>query len=179
MIEAKWLFENHLKHLALEHYLNAELERFNDLNESEAEDILSQSLNRPISGFPATKSYFGSTTERIALQLQENQCGQSKEMIHMYKTALSNCRTCIELFNAILLSLPDREAWLMKQIYIQQYSLSMILQLPDNPFGFCARSTLSRYRNRILNKANLFLHSYAPKGVDICLLERFDNELKP
>ena len=82
MIDAQWLFENHFSHLALEKYLLARIEHLilpNDLRN--AEEISGQTLKRPPLDMPPQKNYQGSSTERIALLLQETETNQPKETI--------------------------------------------------------------------------------------------------
>ena len=82
MIDAQWLFENHLSHLALGKYLLARIEHIilkNDLRN--AEEISGQTLKRPPLGMPPQKNNQGSSTERIALLLQKTETNQPKDTI--------------------------------------------------------------------------------------------------
>jgi len=179
MIDAQWLFENHLNHLALEKYLLLQIEhiiRPSDFRN--AEEISSQVLRSYPLGIPPQKNHQGSSTERIALILQRDTPEQPKELISEYEPLLSFCRFLIELYDAILVSLTSKEAWLIDTIYHHGWTMEMIQRAPDSPYGSCDRSTVYRAKKRIIKKANSFIQIYIPKEVSQCRLEIFMSELK-
>lgn len=179
MIDAQWLFENHLNHLALEKYLLSRMEHITHPDRIEnAAEILGQTLKRPSLGMPPQNSFQGSSTERIALALQGGSADQPKETIAEYEQLLSFCRFLIELYDAVFISLTSNEAWLIDAVYRQGLTMEMIQHVPDTPYGSCDRSTVYRTKNRIIKKANHFIQTYIPKEVSQCRMEIFVNVLK-
>ena len=179
MVNAQWLFENHLSHLAMEKYLLTRIDHIIRPSSLEnAGEILSQTLKHPVSDIPIQKNHQGSSTERIALLLQEKEKEQSKESIEELNQQLFLCRFLLELYDAVLVSLIPREAWLVEAIYHQGIPISSIVNEPDCPYGYCDRSTIYRTRKRIIQKSDYFLQTYIPKEVSQCRLEKFMIELK-
>ena len=178
MIDAQWLFENHLNHLALEKYLLARMEQIIRPNDrSNDEEISGQILSRPPLGIRPQRNYQGSSTERIVLLLQGNEIEQPKELIREYEQLLSYCKLLIELYDTILVSLTTKEAWLVDAIYHHGWTMETIQRMPDTPYGTCDRSTIYRTKYRIIKKANIFIQTYLPKEVSKCRLETFISEL--
>lgn len=180
MIDAQWLFENHLNHLALKKYLLGRMEHLIYPNETaDADEIFSQALRRPPLDMPSQKNCQGSSTERIALLLlQENTAQKPNEALKAYENQLSCCTFLIELYDAVLVSLTDKEAWLVEAFYHQGLTIDALQRAQDSPYDSCDRSTVYRTKNKIIQKANRFIKIYIPKEVSQCRLETFMSELK-
>ena len=179
MLDATWLFEHHQEHLALEKYLKSQMVHLPlNVKLEEAEEIESQVLFRPMLGTSPPKIRQGSSTEQVALHLQETREKQSKEIKAEYETMLSACRFMIELYDAVLLSLRPQEAWLIDKTFIQGLSLSAISEIPDCAYSGYDRSTIYRKRKKAIEKADHFIHTYISEEASQCQMEKFVNELK-
>ena len=180
MITAKWLFENHLDHLALEKYLSSQLSSLQKaISNQEAEEIESLVLRSPLLRIRATSSNQGSVTEQVALKLQETREERANQRATEYAEALSFCKYLNELFDAILLIYGTQERWFVDQVYLQGRSVASLQSQPDSPYAQFDRSTIYRHHKRIIEKADRFINAYVPKEVSPCQLERYMSELKP
>lgn len=179
MLNAQWLLENHRNHLALEKYLLSRIESILQPNISENHaEISGQTLRCPAPGMPPQKNEWGSSTERIALFLQERKSNSVPGMLPQCKELLRSCQFMIELYDVILALLPPREAWLVDAIYHQALTIAEMQSMPASPFSTCNRSTIYRKQKRIIQNADRFIQTYIPKEVIQCQPERFISELK-
>ena len=169
MIEAQWLFENHLNHLAMEQYYASQIENIiNPHDTSNNQDIQSQIFMRPAIDLPPQANHYGSSTERIAVRLADQKTQSLQKEIPKYEKARHYYRFLNQLYNIIIISLTPDEAWLVNAVFIQKHTFSVIRDSPDCPFGPCDRSTIYRNKQRIIRKANDFIQSYIPKEVSAC-----------
>ncbi len=161
MIEAKWLFENHLNHLAMVQYLTAHIATQNKQIAREREETIEAlSLGRPVlDGMPRGGSG-SSSTERIALSY-ENLISPSLEM---NAARLAEYQRYLVLFDSAMTCLTDNEKWIIEKHYIQKASLAEMQEMPDSPLGSRTRTTLWRYKERALLKADAFLSVCRKKG---------------
>ena len=147
MIDAQWLFENHLSHVSLKKYMQARIDHIlQPESTSNAEEILTQALRVPPLGMPVQNSNRGSSTERIAINLSIESDNEKKAAIDDYKKLLDFYCFLIELYEAAVSMLTSREFWLINTIYNEGLTSSEICELKDSPFGMCDRSTI--FRNR-------------------------------
>lgn len=65
----------------------------------------------------------------------------------------------LQLYDAVMASLTTKEQWLVRHIYGDEISLSRLTEDTRSPFYQCAKSTVWRYKDRLLCKANAFLKS--------------------
>ena len=65
----------------------------------------------------------------------------------------------LQLYDAVVAILTEKEQWLVRQIYANELSLSYLTVAKNSPFRDCAKSTIWRYKDRILRKADAFLQS--------------------
>lgn len=161
MIEAKWLFENHLNHLAMVQFLTAHIATQNkQIARERAETIEALSLGRPVlDGMPRGGSC-SSSTERIAL-LYENLISPTLET---NAARLAENQHYLALFDSVMTCLTDNEKWIIEKHYIQKASLAEMQEMPDSPIGSRTRTTLWRYKERAVLKADAFLSVCQKKG---------------
>ena len=178
-MDAKWLFENHKEHLAEEKHLLAQITYLKQLNTDQtAEEIEGIILKRPPLGIPFQNNHQGSTTERVAIELNEDKDLLTEKSIKKYSDALAVCRYYLEVYEAVILFLNEREAWLIEKIYNQSMTLSIISTLPESPYKSYDRTTLYRIKKKIIEKANHFLQMNSLKEVSPCQLEKYSNGSK-
>ena len=161
MIEAKWLFENHLNHLAVVQYLKAHIAAQNEQIARERDDTIEAlSLARPVlDGMPhGCTSY--SPTERIALTYESLMPVSLKEDI----SKLTEYQHYLSLFDAAMTCLTDNERWIVEKHYIQKVSLAEMQEISDSPIHNRTRTTLWRYKERAVQKADAFLSICQRKG---------------
>lgn len=153
-MNAKWLFENHLNHLAMVRYLTAQAaEQARLRDQLRDETIEGLALARPcMDGMPHASSYSSSPTEWVALTYEDVLNGEPP-----IASALAEYRRYLRLFDCAMVCLTDNEKWLVDQHFIQGIPMAVLAQLQDNPYGPCVRSTLWRYKERVLEKVDRFL----------------------
>ncbi len=181
MIDAQWLFENYRLIQAQETYLRLQISHKlypNVQRDADAEEILARVLARPSLCAPPQRTAQGSTTERVALQLQGKETDQSKSAMNDYLENLSCCQFLLEIYDTIISAITPNEAWLVDAFYVRKLTSTAIQNMPDCPFGPCDRSTLYRKRKRIIHKANTLIQSLILKEGNACRLEQYVNELK-
>ena len=179
MIDAKWLFQNHMRQKALEKYLESQKTYFDlSMQQEENEEIESKALARPELGMVTSHTRQGSSTEHIAIEIEENRQRWKKDRQKDYQEAQRACRFLLALYDAVMTYLLPKEAWLIDKIYNQGLSLTRISELPDCPYGLCNRSTLCRQRQRVEEKANDFIQAYVSEEVDLCQLMKYSTGLK-
>lgn len=65
----------------------------------------------------------------------------------------------MQLYDAAMSCLTSKEQWLVKQIYGDEHSLAKLTVDSRSPFYQCAKSTVWRFKERMLLKADAFLRS--------------------
>lgn len=179
MIDAKWLFQNHMRQKALEKYLESQILYFDlSIQQEEKEEIESKSLARPELGMVISHTRQGSSTEHIAIEIEEKRQKWQKDRQKDYQETQRACHFLLALYDAVMIYLLPKEAWLVDKIYNQGLSLSRISELPDCPYGLCNRSTLCRQRQKVEDKANGFIQAYVSEEVDLCQLKKYSADLK-
>ena len=116
MIDAQWLFENYRLIQAQEKYLRFQISHMlypNGQRDADADEILARVLARPSLCDPPQRNAQGSSTERVALQLQGKETDQSKSAMNDYLENLSCCQFLLEIYDAIVSAITPNEAWLV------------------------------------------------------------------
>ena len=64
-----------------------------------------------------------------------------------------------QLYDAILKTFTPKEQWFVEYHYNQRYTLIALTQLDDSPFKDCDRTTVWKYKKRLLSKADAILQA--------------------
>ena len=178
MRNAKWLFENHKWLKAQVRFLKMKLNDQQKANVSAKNEAISaMTLARPELSVPAQHNSQASITEHAALHWQEHTVptGDNAEDLHRL---LRDYEKDLQLYDILMTLLTEQEVWFVQQHYEKKIPIAQICLLPDNPFNTCCRSTLGRYRDRMLRKADEFITSNMTKGDKPCLPMQYGNGLK-
>ena len=138
MIDAEWLFQNHKLHKAHIRYLNIALGQ-----RSAAAQSAEASAQQPQQ----------TTVQHAAVCLYEYS-GESREALE--KQRLLYLRY-LQLYESVCTCMTEKEKWLIQHHYIDEISLAAITEMRASPFFNCAKSTVWRFKMRLLDKANTFL----------------------
>lgn len=160
MLSADWLFRNHTTHLVVIKLLNAQIDEINEMrNLSQREqnsDIESWSVARPVQdGMPREASQ-NSRVERIVIRLDNI---YSEETYNQKQKELRQYRWFAQLYDSLLETLSTKEKWFIEQHYHQQHTLVSITELADSPFFGYDRSTVWKFKKKLLAKADAILRS--------------------
>ena len=152
-ITADWLFQNHTAQQVtiqlLAHALSST--ETTSINLDDAAEIEALALARPpLDGMPHTLTQ-GSHTERVVLQRAE----QEKQADMRQK--LQKYLWYQQLYDALLQTFTPKEQWFVEYHYNQRYTLIALTQLDDRPFKDYDRTTVWKYKKRLLSKADAIL----------------------
>ena len=170
MIHAKWLFEHHLQHSAMAKHLKNQIETMERaINNPQDAIIATMALTRPPLDSPFIRSSGqGSPTERIALQWREKAQEEAIIQRNQLQAQLNEYEYYLSLFDSVISAFPQREKWLIENYFIQCHSLSQIVEMVESPYYGYSKPTICRHKNRVLKKADDFLHSCFTKGEYSC-----------
>lgn len=166
MISAQDLLSEHTSHLVLYRLLETAIaESTADMEyckENEDSVIEALSLSQlPLDGMPHLHSR-SSPTERIATQVLNLKSGQA---IRIKERQLRTVRHYLQLYDTIMELFTEREKWFIDQYYNHKYSLSALIEKSDSPFYGYDRSSVWRFKKRLLTKAEAALSIvYEQKG---------------
>ena len=154
-ITADWLFQHHTAQQVtiqlLAHALSST--GTTSINLDDAAEIEALALARPpLDGMPHTPTQ-GSPTERVVLQRAE----QEKQADMRQK--LQKYLWYQQLYDAILKTFTPKEQWFVEYHYNQRYTLIALTQLDDSPFKDYDRTTVWKYKKRLLSKADAILQA--------------------
>lgn len=160
MISAKWLFENHLTHLAKVRYLDAKIAVQTDIRSKLSnDDITAYALTHPpLAAMPHAKSN-SSSTERMVLFYEDTIAPDCVEEKVDAISKLAKYQRYLYLYDSALTCLNDNEKWIVEKHCVQGVPLSVISTITDSPISNYSRTTLWRYKERALQKADSFLGS--------------------
>ena len=106
----------------------------------------------PLDDMPHTLTQ-GSPTERVVLQRAE----QEKQADMRQK--LQKYLWYQQLYDALLKTFTPKEQWFVEYHYNQRYTLIALTQLDDSPFKDYDRTTVWKYKKRLLSKADAILQA--------------------
>ena len=95
----------------------------------------------------------GSPTERVVLQRAEQ---EKQEEMHR---KLQKYLWYQQLYDALLKTFTPKEQWFIEYHYNQRYTLIALTQLDDSPFKDYDRTTVWKYKKRLLSKADAILQA--------------------
>ena len=168
MITAQKLFSDHATHLALCELLKSkieELEWYRDqclLDEDREIEALSLS-RRPLSDLPPARSG-KSTTERVAERLGVIQDGKD---IAEKRRQLAAVKQYLHLYDTIVMVFTEREKWFVEEFFVQKKTMTVLINMPDSPFFGYDRSSVWRFKKRLLKKADSILAVVYTKGAEL------------
>ena len=151
MISAEWLFRNYKLHKAHIRYLNIALGQ-RGVATHRADVAGAQLARPPLDGTPRAPQQTG-TTERMAIRLYEFS-GESKEALEQQRLVYLRY---LQLYESVCACMTEKEKWLIQHHYIDELSLSALTEMRTSPFFNCAKSTVWRFKMRLLEKADSFL----------------------
>ena len=154
-ITADWLFQNHTAQQVTIQLLVRALSstETTSINLDDAAEIEALALARPpLDGMPHTPTQ-GSPTERVVLQRAE----QEKQADIRQK--LQKYLWYQQLYDALLKTFTPKEQWFVEYHYNQRYTLIALTQLDDSPFKDYDRTTVWKYKTRLLSKADAILQA--------------------
>ena len=154
-ITADWLFQNHTAQQVTIQLLARALSSTEDAgpNLNDAAEIEALALARPpLDGMPHTPTQ-GSSTERVVLQHAEQE-----KQADMRQT-LQKYLWYQHLYDALLKTFTPKEQWFIEYHYNQRYTLITLTQLDDSPFKDYDRTTVWKYKKRLLSKADAILQA--------------------
>ena len=147
-ITADWLFQNHTAQQVTIQLLARVLSSSEDIgpNLNDAAEIEGLALARPpLDGIPHTPTQ-GSPTERVVLQRAEQE-----KQADMRQT-LQKYLWYQQLYDVLLKTFTPKEQWFIEYHYNQRYTLIALTQLDDSPFKDYDRTTVWKYKKRLLSK---------------------------
>ncbi len=122
-------------------------------NLNDAAEIEALALARPpLDGMPHTPTQ-GSPTERVVLQRAEQE-----KQADMRQT-LQKYLWYQQLYDVLLKTFTPKEQWFIEYHYNQRYTLIALTQLDDSPFKDYDRTTVWKYKKRLLSKADAILQA--------------------
>ena len=154
-ITADWLFQNHTAQQVTIQLLVRALSSTEDAgpNLNDAAEIEGLALARPpLDGMPHTPTQ-GSPTERVVLQRVE------QEKQEAMRQKLQKYLWYQQLYDALLKTFTLKEQWFVEYHYNQRYTLIALTQLDDSPFKDYDRTTVWKYKKRLLSKADAILQA--------------------
>ena len=154
-ITADWLFQNHTAQQVTIQLLARALSSTEDAgpNLNDAAEIEALALARPpLDGMPHTPTQ-GSPTERVVLQRAE------QEKQEALRQKLQKYLWYQQLYDALLKTFTLKEQWFVEYHYNQRYTLIALTQLDDSPFKDYDRTTVWKYKKRLLSKADAILQA--------------------
>ena len=154
-ITADWLFQNHTAQQVTIQLLAHALSSAEtiSINLDDAAEIEALVLARPpLDGMPHTPTQ-GSSTERVVLQHAEQE-----KQADMRQT-LQKYLWYQHLYDALLKTFTPKEQWFIEYHYNQRYTLITLTQLDDSPFKDYDRTTVWKYKKRLLSKADAILQA--------------------
>ena len=160
MLSADWLFSNHSTHLVVIKLLTAKLDEIDEMrNRSCSEqnkDIETWSVARPVLDGMPTGTSQSSRTERIVIK---NEDIYSDKAYARKQEELRQYQWYVQLYTLLVETFTAKEKWFVDQHYNQQLTLVAMTSLPDSPFYGCDRSTVWKFKKRLLTKADAILSS--------------------
>ena len=161
---AAWLFEKHRQFAARAAYAQKQIERLPEIiQQRKDEAILSMSLARPEIGSLPKGSHSGSSTEHAAIYWEKNVTQDVNLMVNQLYAELRESEYYLDLYNKVITMLKRKEAWLVEAYYEQELTIGQIIAMPESPYYQYSRSTVYRHKERILHKADEFIHNHAIK----------------
>ena len=154
-ITADWLFQNHTAQQVTIQLLVRALSstETTSINLDDAAEIEALVLARPpLDGMPHTPMQ-SSPTERVVLQHAEQE-----KQADMRQT-LQKYLWYQQLHDALLKTFTPKEQWFVEYHYNQRYTLIALTQLDDSPFKDYDRTTVWKYKKRLLSKADAILQA--------------------
>lgn len=154
-ITADWLFQNHTAQQVTIQLLARALSSSEDIgpNLDDAAEIEGLALaHPPLDGMPHTLTQ-SSPTERVVLQHAEQ--GKQADM----RQKLQKYLWYQQLYDALLQTFTPKEQWFVEYHYNQRYTLIALTQLDDSPFKDYDRTTVWKYKKRLLSKADAILQA--------------------
>ena len=154
-ITADWLFQNHTAQQVTIQLLAHALSSTETISITldDAAEIEGLALARPpLDGMPHTPTQ-GSPTERVVLQRAEQE--KQADMRHKLQKYL----WYQQLYDALLQTFNPKEQWFVEYHYNQRYTLIALTQLDDSPFKDYDRTTVWKYKKRLLSKADAILQA--------------------
>ena len=158
MISAQKLFTDHASHVVLHKLLEDSIKeceiatlqcRQNDTTEIEALSL----SRKPLSDMPLAKRGV-SATERVADQIRAIKDGE--ELIAK-KRKLQIVSQYLRLYDTIMVMFTEREKWFVNQFFIQKQTMVQIIESAESPFYLYDRSSVWRFKKRLLMKADAML----------------------
>lgn len=160
MISALKLFQEHNARLALHQILcnelkDAQLEQ-RYYQENLDMEIEAQGLRRaPLSDLPKRSTgNMQSPTERIVEHIEDIVLGKRVAAI---ERKLHETERLIHLFDAILPLFSEKEQWFIENYFLRNQLMTQIIENVDSPFYGYDRTTVWRYKKRLLEKAERVL----------------------
>jgi hypothetical protein len=159
-MKALWLLENHKAHQSSAKLLAAQLQyQCNKATyESDAiEAIEGMALARnPITGVPSAPS-LQSKTEKIALSYCERMAHEKEAAVREIRSHIEQVNYHLQLYDAVMEGLTDKEKWLVESHYIQQLSYSDMLRTIPDGLRCTSKTGLYNKTRSILKKMDDFL----------------------
>lgn len=158
MISALKLFQEHTAHVVLRRILIDALmeaeEAVRRCNEKPDEEIEALSLCRaPLSDMPRP-STSSSPTERVAERMEIVRSGKE---IAAKRRKLHEVELCLQLYDSILPLFTEKEQWFIEHFFLQKQSMVQIVKVAGSPFEGYDRTTVWRFKKRLLEKADRVL----------------------
>lgn len=168
MISAQKLFSDHTAHVALYELLKSAIEELelyrNQCLLDEGREIEALSLSRmPLTDLPRMRSG-KSPTERIADRLIAIQDGRD---IAEKKRQLATVIQYLHLYDTIITVFTEREKWFVEEFFVQKKTMTVLINSPDSPFFGYDRSSVWRFKKRLLEKADSILGFVYTKGAEM------------
>lgn len=158
MKKAEWILRSHREHLATLKLLKAKLRQIGEITDVEKDSYIeAQMLRRAqLDGMPKTPSR-SSRTEKVALTydecLQAERTDESKDLL----VKMQEIRFYLQVYDAMMASLPPDEAWLARERYTNGKSLGrMLLEMPDS-LAIRSKTTLSKRCVDVIDRLERFL----------------------
>ena len=154
-ITADWLFQNHTAQQVTIQLLARALSSTETINITldDAAEIDALALARPpLDGMPHTLTQ-GSPTERVVLQRAEQE--KQADIRQKFQKYL----WYQQLYDALLKTFTPKEQWFVEYHYNQRYTLIALTLLDDSPFKDYDRTTVWKYKKRLLSKADAILQA--------------------
>ena len=151
-ITADWLFQNHTAQQVTIQLLARALSSTEtiSINLDDAAEIEGLALARPPLDMPHTPTQ-SSPTERVVLQRAKQE--KQEDM----RQKLQKYLWYQQLYDALLKTFTPKEQWFVEYHYNQRYTLIALTQLDDSPFKDYDRTTVWKYKKRLLSKADAIL----------------------
>lgn len=152
MVTVETLFEKHTYYVALVKVLRNEIEyserQLSQDSIERDEEIASMVLSHAaVIEHHTASQYRASATEGAALKLLPEEIARKRGL-------LVQCERQLFLYNVILSTLIPKEQWFVSKHYCEKVPMSQMIRDKESPFFEYSRSTVWRYKQRLLKRAN-------------------------